>query len=284
MIAKRLFYGLLAFLCILFQLFRLACFVMFAIFEADCTLYHDSSSVVCKNFTVYDVPMCDGYCWKTLWLTCSILTSFFCICLLNQFVLPELRPVGCTVVLKCLICKPYFWSFNITTVVVIAYDGLIMKQNQDARIPIEIFVIVSKVFTLYLIYQLNFTYPPSKTKGFSFTSRALYFITLLIFVLDNLCKALAVSAAVAFKVYTVNPTAPKPLTIIDLMLMVINASLYYSFLQFYWLKLFIGDKNILSMYKQNLADTSGVREHCIPDEDLDGGEGGSGPPPPHPQT
>lgn len=140
------------------------------------------------------------------------------------------------------------------TVVVTVYDGLIMKQNQDARIPIECFVIVSKVFTLYLIYQLNFTYPPSKTEGFTFTSRALYFITLLIFVLDNLCKALVVSAQVAFKFYTVNASAPKPLTIIDLMLMIINGSLYYSFLQFFWLKLFIGDKDILTINKQNFVN------------------------------
>ena len=140
------------------------------------------------------------------------------------------------------------------TVAVIAYDGLIMYQNQDARIPIECLVNFSKVFTLYLIYQLNFTYRPSKAKGFRFTSRALYFITLLIFVLDNLCKALVVSAQVAFKFYTVNASAPKPLTIIDLMLMIINASLYYSFLQFFWLKLFIGDKDILAVNKQNFVD------------------------------
>ena len=257
---------------------------MFAIFVGDCTLSHDSSSVDCKNFTVYHVPMCNGYCWKTLWLTCSILTSLFCICLLNRFVLSELRPVGCTVVLKCLFWKPYFWALNIITIAVIAYEGLIIKQNQDAMIPIECLVIFSKVFTLYLIYQLNFTYPPSKKKGFSFTSRALYFITLLSFILDNLCKALVVSAQVAFKFYTVNASAPKPLTIIDLMLMIINASLYYSFLQFFWQKIFRGDKNILSMYKQNFADTSGIKEHCIPDEDPEGGEGGSEPPPPHPQT
>ena len=198
--------------------------------------------------------MCDGYCWKNLSFICSILTSIICICLLNEKFLPELRPVPYTVILKCLFWKPYFWSLNSMTVAVIVYDGLIMYQNQDARIPIECLVNFSKVFTLYLIYQLNFTYRSSKTKGFSFTSRALYFITLLIFVLDNLCKALVVSAQVAFKFYTVNASAPKPLTIIDLMLMIINASLYYSFLQFFWLKLFIGDKDILAVNKQNFVD------------------------------
>ena len=254
MLAGRLFYGLLALLYILFQLFRLACLVMFAIFEGDCLLYHNSSSVDCENFTVYDVPMCNGYCWKTLWLTCSILTSIICICLLNEKFLPELRPVPYTVILKCLFWKPYFWSLNSMTVAAILDDGLIMKQNQDAKIPIECLVNFSKVFTLYLIYQLNFTYPPSKAKGFRFTSRALYFITLLIFVLDNLCKALMESAEVTFKFYRVNTSAPKPLIIIDLMLMLIEVSLYYSFVQFFWLKLFIGDKDILAVNKQNFVD------------------------------
>ena len=135
MLAGRLLSGFVAFFYILFQLFRLACFVMFAIFVGDCTLSHDSSSVDCKNFTVYDIPKCDAYCWKTMWLTCSILTSVFCICLLNQFVLPELRPVGCTVILKCLFWKPYFWSLNIITLAVIAYDGLVMYEKPRREDP-----------------------------------------------------------------------------------------------------------------------------------------------------
>ena len=134
-------------------------------------------------------------------------------------------------------------------------------KNHDARIPIECLVIFSKVCTLYLIYQLNFTSPPSRKKGFSFTSKALYFVTLLIFILDNLCKALVVSAEVAFKFFTVNKAAPKPITIIILILMIINGSLYYSFVQFFWQKIFRGDKNILSTYKQNFVHTSGIKEH-----------------------
>ena len=254
MIAERLFYGLLAFLYILFQLFRLACLVMFAIFEADCTLYHNSSSVDCKNFALYDVPMCDGYCWKTLWLTSSILTSIICIFLLNEKFLPELRPVPYTSILKCLIGKPYFWSLNCMTVAAILDDSLIMYQNKDARIPIECLVIFSKVWTLCLIYQLNFTFPPSRAKHFRTTSRALYCLTLSIFALDNLCKALMESTQVAFKFYTVNHDASKPLVIIDVMLMLIEVSLYYSFVQFFWLKLFIGDKDILTVNKQNFVD------------------------------
>lgn len=254
-------------LFILFQLFRLTCLVMFAIFVVDCTLYHGSTSVDCKNFSVYSVPGCNEYCWKSTWLVCSILTSTICICVLNRSLLPDLRPVGYTAVWRCLVRKPYFWSLNITAALAILYDVLIMIHNQDAKIPIECLVVASKLWTLYLIYQLNFTYPPSRGKNFRPISRAAYCITLSIFALDNLCKLLVVSAQVAFKFYTVNRTAPEPVTIIDLMLMITNGSLYHSFLQFFWQKLFRGGKDILTVVRQNFAETSGIREHIHPDDD-----------------
>ena len=101
-----------------------------------------------------------------------------CICLLNQKILRELRPIRCTVVLKCLICKPYFSSLNIMTVLVTAYDILSIRiQIQEVKITIACFVIAFKLMTLYLIYQLNSTYPPSKAKDFRLTAVAGYFIT-----------------------------------------------------------------------------------------------------------
>ena len=140
-------------LCIIFQLFRLGSLVMFSIFQTDCMLSHGSSTVDCTNFTVYHTPKCDAYCWKTLWLICSISTSTVYICLLNRTVLPELRPVGNKIILKCLLRKPYFWSLNTTTALVVLYDVLIMIQNKKAKIGIECLVTVSKLWTLYLLFS-----------------------------------------------------------------------------------------------------------------------------------
>ena len=251
-------------LCILFQLFRLGSLVMFSIFQADCTLHHGSSTVDCTNVTVCNTPKCNAYCWKTLWLIRSVLTSTVFICLLNRTVLPELRPVGNKIILKSLIRKPYFWSLNTTTALVVLYDVLIMIQNKKAKIGIECLVTISKLWTLYLLFQLNFTFPPCTQRGFRRISRAAYCITLSIYVLDNLCKFLAASAQVAFKFYTVNNSRdnmPNPRVIINLMLMVINASLYNNFLQFFWQKLFRGDKDILEEVKQKFVDTTGITEH-----------------------
>jgi len=169
--------------------------------------------------------------------------------------------VGNKAILKCLVRKPYFWSLNTIIVLVVLYDVLIMAQNENAKIYVECLVILSKLCTVYLLYQLNFTFSPCRQKDFRPVSRGAYCITLSIFVLDNLCKFLVLSAQVAFKFYTVNHNKPKPLTIIDLMLMVINASLYHSFLQFFWHKLFRADKDILKVVKENFVDTTGIREH-----------------------
>ena len=268
---------------ILFQLFRLASLAWSAFLMVDCNFNIDS-----KNSTVLfddDSPIClASDSWYIVSLTCSILTSIICICLLNQKVLPKLRPVGYTVVLKCLFLKPYSWSLSSFTVVVIAYDIVALRWQLGERRKIAMLwlLIFYKLVTLFLIYQLNFTYPPSKARDFRFTSIAGYFITLSIFFLDNLWAVAVVAANVASKV---NDSVPNLLSIRDYLIsMVINASLYNSFLHFFWQKIFRGDKNILSMYKQNFADTSGIKEHCIPDEDPEGGEGGSAPPPPHPQT
>ncbi|KAL9966313.1 hypothetical protein ACROYT_G024367 [Oculina patagonica] len=247
--------------CILFQLFRLASLVMFSIFAVDCTLYHDSTSVDCTNFTLYNTPKCDPYCWMTVWLVCSILTSSVWICLLNTTFLADLRPVRNKVILKCLVRKPHFWTLNITTVLVVLYDVLIMNQNNHANIPAECLAVLSKLCTVYLLYQLNFTFPPCRQKDFRPISRAAYCITMSIYVLDNLCKFLVVSAQVAFKFYTVNHDKAKAVTIIDLMLMVFNASLYHSFLQFFWQKLFRGSKDILKVVKEDFVDTTGIKEY-----------------------
>ena len=165
---------------------------------------------------------------------------------------------------KRLVRMPYFWSLNTTTALAALYDVLIMIQNKKAKIFIECLEIVSKLWTLYLLYQLNFTFPPCTQRGFRRISRAAYCITLSIYVLDNLCKLLATSAQVAFKFYSVNVmrgNLPKPREIINLMLMIINASLYHNFLQFFWQKLFRGDKDILKVVKQKFVDTTGIRDH-----------------------
>ena len=245
---------------ILFQLFRLVSLVMFAIFVVYCTLYCESSSVDCQGFSVYHVTNCDAFCWKAVWLICSILTSVIFIALLNQWALPNLRPVSCVVIRRCLLCKPYFWSLNITMAFVVAYDILIMVINHQAKISVECLVIISKLCTLYLIYQLNFTFPPSRAKNFRPISRAAYCITLTLFVLDNLCKFLVLSTEVAFKFYTINSKAPKPLTIVILMLMIVNGSIYHSFLVFFWQKLFRGDDDILGVIKQKFSDTRGIND------------------------
>ena len=232
---------------------------MSSIFMVDCTLYHDSTSVDCEGFTVYITPHCDPYCWKTIWLVCSAITCIVWFCLLNTEMLLRLRPARNKKIFKSIIKKPYFWSLNITTGSAVLYDVLIMVNNRNAKIYVECLEVVCKLWTLYLLFQLNHTFPPSREKGFRAISRGAYCLTLSVCALDNLCKFLVATSQVAFKFYTVEHGIAKPMTIVDLMLMIINASLYLSFLQFFWQKLFLGDKDILTVFKQEFRLTENIR-------------------------
>jgi hypothetical protein len=222
----------------------------------DCTLREEKTSVDCKNFTTYSIPGCGPNCWKLIWLHCSILTSFLILFSLCKRFVPEIRPEKNTKVLKILLRKPYFWSLSFLLVLIIVYNTLIIYKNEASSAYIEILVIISKIFTVFLIFQLNFTFPPTVNKGFKLITVACYYCALSLFVLDNLCKFITTSAQVAFKVYTVDKTsAVHAITIVDLMLMVCNAALYSSFLQFFWHKIFRGQKDILAIYRGDLSDS-----------------------------
>lgn len=173
--------------------------------------------------------------------------------LCKRFV-PEIRSEKNTKVLKILLKKPYFWSLSFCLILVVVYDVLIIVQNENAQKYIEILVIISKVFTLILVFQLNFTLPPTVARGFKVITVASYYSAMSVFALDNLCKTITTSAQVAFKIYTVDKaTAALPIAIINLMLMIGNAALYNSFLQFFWHKIFCGQKDILTIYRRDLS-------------------------------
>lgn len=239
---------------LLLQIFRLVCFILFAIFTVDCMLESQQTSVDCKNFTIYRDP----YIWKTNWLSCSILTSFiFLFALCKRFV-PEIRPEKNRQIITVLFKKPFFWSYSSLLALVIAYDMLIIYHNDHCKVYIEVLVVVSKVFTMFLMFQLNYTYPPTTQVGFRLVTIICYYFALILFVLDNTCKAITESAQVAFKVYTVQKgSRVDPIAIVDLMLMATSAALYNYFVQFFWNKIFFGGKDILIVYRPSFTETLG---------------------------
>ena len=236
---------------------------MFGIFIVDCTLWLDKTSVDCKNFTVYKDQSCDGYCWKTLWLCSSIATSTICIFLMCQRINPNLRPVDGTVVAGFLLRKPFFWSIGLLLSLVIIYDLLIIRNNEDAKIAVEVLVILSKCFTAVVIFQLNYTMYPSRNQGFNILTVMTYYVCLSLYVLDNFLKFATVSAQVAFKFYDVtNKSSVNALRIIDLTLMLTNGLLYQRFMQFFWDKIFLGEKDILMVYRENFVDNLNKFVNC----------------------
>lgn len=239
---------------------------MFAIFMVECSVFHNETSVDCDiNFTTYRTPGCGPYCWKGMWIGCSVIT-----CLVGLFMvfvpvasrlIHRMRPAPDTSIVRSLIVKPYFWRLNIIVLLVVVYDAIIICQKHvSGSEQVEIGVIVSKLLTVTLIFQLNFTYPPSTADGFPLIFLVLYYMTLSIFFLDNSCKFVELTVRISYKLYTVNSKIPRrELQVVGLMLEIVDAALYHSFATFFWNKIFRGRSDVLMTYSPDLAQSLRVQ-------------------------
>jgi len=196
-----------------------------------------------------------------MWIGCSVIT---CVIALFIFFVPtasrhiqEIRPASNTSIVRSLIGKPYFWYLNTIVLLVIVYDAIILSQKHvSGSEQVEIGVIVSKLLTVALIFQLNFTYPPSTADGFPLICVVLFYMTLSIFVLDNLCKFVELTVRVSYKLYTVNSKeSNRDLQVISLVLEIVDATMYHSFASFFWNKIFRGKSDVLMTYSPDLAQS-----------------------------
>ena len=248
------------------SLFRFVTLVMFAMFMVECSVFHNETSVDCDiNFTTYHIHGCGPYCWKGMWIGCSVIT-----CMVGLFIvfvpvasrhIQRIRPASNTSVVRSLIVKPYFWHLNVIVLLVVVYDGIILCQKHvTGSEQVEIGVIISKLLTVILIFQLNFTYAPSTADGFPLIFLVLYYMTLSIFVLDNLCKFVELTIRISYKLYTINSQMPnRELQVVSLMLEIVDAALYHSFATFFWNKIFRGRSDVLMTYSPDLAQSLRVQ-------------------------
>lgn len=232
----------------------------------ECCVYHNETSVDCDiNFTTYRTPGCGPFCWKGMWIGCSVIT-----CLVGLFIvlvpvanrhIHRMRPAPNTSIARSLIVKPYFWYLTIIVLLVVVYDAIVQRQNDvSGSEQVEIAVIISKLLTVTLIFQLNFTYPPSTANGFPLIFIVLYSMTLSIFFLDNLCKFVELTVRISFKLYIVNSHMPKrELQVVGLLSEIVDAALYHSFATFFWNKIFRGRSDVLMTYSPDLAQSLGVQ-------------------------
>lgn len=235
---------------------------MFAIFMVECSVFHNETSVNCDiNFTTYNTPGCGPYCWKGMWVGCSVVTCLIWLSVLckpaRSMHIRHIRPASLAVIARSLVVKPYFWYLNAIVLLVVIYDAIILSQKHvSGSEEVEMGVILSKLLTVTLILQLNFTYPPSIADGSPFSCVALYYMTLSIFVLDNLCKLVELTIRISYKLYTVTSTAShKEVEVVCLMLEVVDATLYHNFAVFFWNKIFRGRSDVLMTYSPDLVQS-----------------------------
>ena len=252
-------------LYLIFQAFRFVTLVMFAIFMVDCSVFNNETSIDCDiNFTIYRTPGCGVYCWKGMWVGCSVVTSVILLLVLclptTSQLIQEIRPSSNLIVLRSLVVKPYFWYLNFIVTLVVIYDVItVCQKHVCGSEQVEIGVTLSKLLTTALIFQLNFTYPPSTSRHFPWHVIGLYYITLSVFLLDYFCKFLELSIRIAYKLYTVNAIRTnRAIQVIDLMLEVADAALYNHFITFFWNKMFRGNSDVLRTYSPDLAESLSI--------------------------
>lgn len=237
--------------------FRFVSLLMYTIFSADCLLYRSSTGADCQNFTIYPHP----YQWKLAWASLSITNLLLLFLVLSPSVSRnnrDLAPLGLHSALKVLKGRPQFWTSIAQIICASIYDVMITVKNSGTSFTLWLFIVM-KVLTLLMIYQLNFIFPPTTAKGYSFPVVVAYNLTLLCFTMDYLLKFFMESTGVVFKVYTFKVTGEQHSEkVINLMLMIINASLYRFMWNFLWNKLFCGDKDILTTFRSNFEDTVGI--------------------------
>lgn len=241
----------------------------------ECSVFHNETSVDCDvNFTTYNTPGCGPYCWKGMWVGCSVVTCLIWLIVLNvppaKRHIGEIRPASLAIITRSLVVKLYFWYLNGIVFVVVIYDAIILSQKHvSGSEEVEVVVILSKLLTVTLIFQLNFTYPPSAADGFPLNFIVLYYITLSIFVLDNMCKFVELTIRISYKLYTVNSTAfHKEMQVVSLLLEVVDATLYHNFTIFFWNKIFRGRSDVLMTYSPDLAQSLRCQRHTV-SEDMD---------------
>lgn len=251
----------------IFQAFRFVTLVMFSIFMVDCSVFNNKTSIDCDiNFTIYRTAGCDVYCWKGLWVGCSAVTAviwLLVLCLPTTFqLIQEIRPASNLTIIRSLVVKPYFWYLNFIVILVFIYDVVtVCQEHVYGSDQVEIGVTLSKLLTTALIFQLNFTYPPSTSRHFPWHVIALYYITLSIFLLDYFCKFLELSIRIAYKLYTINAIRTnRAIQVVNLMLDVADAALYNYFTTFFWNKMFRGNSDVLRTFSPDLAESLRIHD------------------------
>ena len=240
----------------------------------DCSVFHNQTSVDCDiNFTTYRTPGCGPYCWKGMWVGCSAVTCIIwlfvlCVPIASQYI-QDIRPASNLSIMRSLLVKPYFWYLNVIFSLVVIHDAIILSQKLvSGSEQVQIGVVLSKLLVMVLIFQLNFTYPPS-TNHFSKYLVGLYYITLSIFVLDYFCKFVELSIRITYKLYTVNASASnRALEVVELMLEIADAALYNHFATFFWNKMFRGRSDVLITYGPDLVQSLTVQTQTNTDKKL----------------
>ena len=192
----------------------------------------------CSNFTLYENPLVVDSVWAASKVPIGLLATIW--------ITKTDTYRGMRYVWKTMKSVPRFWSLLLLLVFSCVYSineivtGLLTQENPSVHF--FIFELLEKVVLFPLPCLLNCTKAP---REYLFRIEYyLYTATLVILVTDNMFETVASSLLGAFKLATIPNSESDHATLINLVLMIANAAYRKVLWDFYWLKLWKGDRNL----------------------------------------
>lgn len=229
-------------------LVHLATFTLTVIFYSWC-LYNDKASVLkCSNFDMYKSPFVGNTIWAATKIPIGLLATLWTV--------KTETYRGVRYVWQTLKRMPHFWNLLSLLVISSAYSineiaiGLHMRENPS--LSFFVFELLEKVVLGPLPCLLNCTKAP---REFTFQIEQYFYVTTLVmFSTDNMFETLASSLLSVYKLATIPEDNSFDATLINLVLMVGNIAYRKVLWDFYWLKLWRGDKNLFGTVQPSLPE------------------------------
>lgn len=222
--------------------------ICFTVRSITCCLQERQSSYQCQNFTLFS---------KSLelelgWLLMQNLNYAVCICIVIQ--IPEF--VGWHEVFHEIIRVPRFWTFMYLLAIAVVECIVILGFHQGSRLQEAVVAcfLTENIITVIVICVLNYTQIKKMATRLDLFPRILVKATLFLFCVDNVVMFIIGTTQLSFNVTGLNRKMSSNITddletIFGVVRSLANVVFYHKSALFFWQKLFIDKRNILSRFQ-----------------------------------
>ena len=224
-----------------FLFWRFVSLALYSVYATECFLRAKLATLRCENFTIYPSPTK----FEIAWQFSSAINAVIAVAVL--FRLPEFP--GLKVVSARLVRIARFWSFLFQLVVVVTYNLILFfHEHLLESAAIEVGFIVEEISVAAVVCLWNFSPAPKDKPGGKISWFVLcYYLTLLVFFLENFFLFLLMSSQAALDITGIHEfeSRSKGLQALGIVLNATEATFYFAVMKFMWNKLFESNQDLL---------------------------------------